>query len=432
MLGQFDRGVMLIDVVRGRYSYPTLREIVMQLCERWRPSAVLIEDAASGQSLIQELSSGSALPVKPVRPDGDKLARAHTVVPSWEAHRVFAPKGAPWLAEFLEELHAFPKAPHDDQVDAFAQGARYLLQQRTGIIQESQLLVDGAPLALPAFSDSVFAVVGTSLTGDVGVVYFSHAVHSTHPIVIVGWCLEPFEASPAWVRGVFETLANFQKTCRAQRIAGVWFDGRAPLGAALLRIARDGNWKGQVFDHVERLARENISLPDLPSRVVAALRFVSCGDVKIAAPAFEHESSYRGTCWNHLLGQIAGFGLEQAQQPPQATELLDAFAMGCVVARQGAKERLPGPEPAAQASVAADAPTHAAAPSPLPKPPGLLLTVGWHTIDGERIEVKPPTDNPGATHIWWPCKVGGHIIDDKIALAANPAAAVALQVRGLQ
>lgn len=133
VLGKFDglqSGLFLLDRVRGRYSYPVLLAIVRELAARWRPSAVLIEDAASGQSLIQSLKASSALPVRAVRPDGDKLSRAHTVVPTWEAGRIFAQAQAPWLSEFLEELHAFPKAPHDDQVDAFVQAVRYLTTQR--------------------------------------------------------------------------------------------------------------------------------------------------------------------------------------------------------------------------------------------------------------------------------------------------------------
>lgn len=126
VLGKFERGIFLLDRVRGRYGYPMLRAIVEELAGRWRPSAALIEDAASGQSLIQDLRSSSALPIVPVRPDGDKLSRAHTVVPMWEAGRIFARADAPWLREFLEELNAFPLSPHDDQVDAFVQGVRYL------------------------------------------------------------------------------------------------------------------------------------------------------------------------------------------------------------------------------------------------------------------------------------------------------------------
>jgi hypothetical protein len=36
--------------------------------------------------------------------------------------------GAPWLADFLDEMCCFPKAPHDDQVDALVQGLRHLRQ----------------------------------------------------------------------------------------------------------------------------------------------------------------------------------------------------------------------------------------------------------------------------------------------------------------
>ena len=31
------------------------------------------------------------------------------------------PKDAPWLAEFMAEILAFPKARHDDQVDSLSQ-----------------------------------------------------------------------------------------------------------------------------------------------------------------------------------------------------------------------------------------------------------------------------------------------------------------------
>lgn len=136
-LGKFDKGVMLLERVRGRFSYPALKQIAIEWASRWRPSAVLVEDAASGQSLIQDLKENTALPVVAVRPDGDKLTRAHTIVPTWEANRIYAIEGAAWLSEFLEELHAFPKSPHDDQVDAFVQGVRHCFHHtgKTGMLE---------------------------------------------------------------------------------------------------------------------------------------------------------------------------------------------------------------------------------------------------------------------------------------------------------
>ena len=137
VLGQFAKGVFILDVVRGKYAYPQLKATMIELSAKWRPSVVLVEDKASGQSLIQDMRQNTTLPVRPVKVDGDKLSRAHTCVPTWEAGRVFAHEGAPFLADLLSELTAFPKSAHDDQVDALVQGLRYLTggQPNAGLME---------------------------------------------------------------------------------------------------------------------------------------------------------------------------------------------------------------------------------------------------------------------------------------------------------
>jgi terminase large subunit-like protein len=57
--------------------------------------------------------------VQPVKPLGDKVARASPVSPLVESGRVYLPEAAPWLAEFMDEVSSFPAAPHDYQVDVF-------------------------------------------------------------------------------------------------------------------------------------------------------------------------------------------------------------------------------------------------------------------------------------------------------------------------
>jgi hypothetical protein len=106
------------------------------LATRW-PSldVMLIEDKASGQSLIQELQTNSRLPVRAIRVDSDKVTRAHAVTALVEAGRVFLPKDASWLTDFVEEISAFPAAPHDDQVDAFTQALNYCRESASGIIE---------------------------------------------------------------------------------------------------------------------------------------------------------------------------------------------------------------------------------------------------------------------------------------------------------
>ena len=99
-------------------AFPDLKAEMVKMAERHKPGAVVIEDKASGISLLQSLVAETRLPVVPFRPDGDKDARAHAVQFQFEAGKVIFPKSAPWLASFCEELERFPVADHDDQVDA--------------------------------------------------------------------------------------------------------------------------------------------------------------------------------------------------------------------------------------------------------------------------------------------------------------------------
>src|SRR5208337_498934 len=121
-----DNGYALLHTWRERAEFPELKRQAVALAEIWRPHAVLIEDAASGQSLIQSLKAETRLPVLPVKPQGDKVSRAHAVSPLVESGRVFLPDSAQWLSDFIDEATAFPTSQHDDQVDALTQALTYL------------------------------------------------------------------------------------------------------------------------------------------------------------------------------------------------------------------------------------------------------------------------------------------------------------------
>ncbi len=126
VVGEAKDGYYLRHVSRGRWEFPELKRQSVALAEIWKPHAVLIEDAASGQSLIQALKAETRLPILPVKPMGDKQSRAHAVSPLVESGRVFVPSEAPWLADFLDEATSFPSSAHDDQIDAIAQALSYL------------------------------------------------------------------------------------------------------------------------------------------------------------------------------------------------------------------------------------------------------------------------------------------------------------------
>ena len=115
------KDLYLIDVLRRRMEYPELKRGVREQYERFRPSAVLIEDKASGTQLIQELIREGLYAVTRYQPQCDKVMRMHAQTAMIENGFVRLPERAPWLASYLHELTVFPNGKHDDQVDSTAQ-----------------------------------------------------------------------------------------------------------------------------------------------------------------------------------------------------------------------------------------------------------------------------------------------------------------------
>jgi len=111
----------VLDVVKDKLEYPSLKRLFYRLAERFSPDAILIEDKASGQSLLQDIKRESSLAVIGQMPKQSKLMRFAAVTPMMEAERVALPKYAHWLSSFEEELIQFPHVKHDDQVDALTQ-----------------------------------------------------------------------------------------------------------------------------------------------------------------------------------------------------------------------------------------------------------------------------------------------------------------------
>jgi predicted phage terminase large subunit-like protein len=127
--GLADSGYYLLSCWRGKVEFPELKRRMNDLADEWKPNQVLVEDKASGQSLIQELKYASMLPIIPVKVDRDKEARAAAITGPVEAGRVFLPEFAPWLNDYVDELAAFPFGVHDDAVDSTTQAINYLRHQ---------------------------------------------------------------------------------------------------------------------------------------------------------------------------------------------------------------------------------------------------------------------------------------------------------------
>ena len=104
----------------------------------------LIEDRASGTQLMQELIAAGCSRATRYAPEGDKVMRLHGQTATIENGFVFLPEAAPWLADYLAELTAFPRGRHDDQVDSTAQALAWAKRRPTsvGIIDYYRRLVE--------------------------------------------------------------------------------------------------------------------------------------------------------------------------------------------------------------------------------------------------------------------------------------------------
>jgi predicted phage terminase large subunit-like protein len=120
-----DKHFYLLDLTRGRYEYPRLRNTALALAERFTPDAILIEDASTGIALAQELSQARIYVIKPIPVERDKVGRLYVQQAKFEAGLVLFPKRALFLPELEAELLVFPQGRTDDQVDSISQALSY-------------------------------------------------------------------------------------------------------------------------------------------------------------------------------------------------------------------------------------------------------------------------------------------------------------------
>lgn len=118
------RDLILLEVDRRRLESPDQLAMMQKAKAKWGLAFIGVESTAYQLSLVQH-AERAGLPVKPLRADKDKVARALTGSAYMESGKLYFPKWAPWLPDFEAELYAFPGAKHDDQADTVAYAAIY-------------------------------------------------------------------------------------------------------------------------------------------------------------------------------------------------------------------------------------------------------------------------------------------------------------------
>ena len=123
-----DADYYLLDWIHDRMTFTETLSAIRQMTTKYpQARAKYIEDKANGSAIIDTLKHEIA-GIIPVTPDGGKVVRASAVSPLWEAGNVYVPHPLwkPDIEDMLEELFAFPNAPHDDYVDAMTQALNYV------------------------------------------------------------------------------------------------------------------------------------------------------------------------------------------------------------------------------------------------------------------------------------------------------------------
>ena len=103
-------------------EFTELKNRFQQLYNIHKANAVLVEDRASGQSLIQEMKMQTNIPVIAMSTKNvNKVLRFDAVTPLFESGKVFLPENAHWLADYEYQITNFPSTEHDDMVDSTSQ-----------------------------------------------------------------------------------------------------------------------------------------------------------------------------------------------------------------------------------------------------------------------------------------------------------------------
>lgn len=123
--GVKDKILYLISMVRRKMSYPDLKSMAINQADKFRPKYILIEDKASGQSLIQDMKLAGNYNIKAVRPKLDKVTRFASTIPFFQSGNIRLPARASFKKELLRELTSFPSVKHDDIVDSISQMILY-------------------------------------------------------------------------------------------------------------------------------------------------------------------------------------------------------------------------------------------------------------------------------------------------------------------
>lgn len=228
------------------------------------------------------------------------------------------------------------------QYERDARAWNSLFQQRPrppegAFFQKESLLVDGKPVAMPATTVLVFAVIDTGIKAGkehdgTGVIYCALMPHDIAGprLVILDYDYVQIEGGTLerWLPGVFDRLEELAQESRAlEGSAGVWIEDKGS-GIVLLQQAANHEWPAKPID-------SKLVSMGKQERAFNAEPYVSAGDVKIAQCAYDKVITFKGSTKNQLLSQVLSFSMDSKEGT--ADDLLDCFCYAVAIGIGGSE-----------------------------------------------------------------------------------------------
>ena len=207
----------------------------------------------------------------------------------------------------------------------------------------NKMLVHGQPVELPARCEAVFAVIDSATkTGKkndgTGVVWYALIRNHLSPVtadgrilpryslVVLDWDLTQIEGAllETWLPGVIDIGRDYAMKCRAARgFVGAFIEDKSSGMILLQQAARRGLAAHPIESKLTDLGKDE--------RAISVSGYVYRELVKLARPAFEKVTNYKGTPRNHLRGQVVGFRVGD-KDATREDDLLDCFCYGVAIA----------------------------------------------------------------------------------------------------
>lgn len=124
----------LVDAWRGKETLERVVRIISRLMRFWQVNYAVLEDSGMGIQILDNYQGKLPSPLVPYTPSGkgSKDFRFDAAAPWITAGKVLFPKQGPWIADFINELVAFPNGANDDWVDSFSMYTDHELKTRIG------------------------------------------------------------------------------------------------------------------------------------------------------------------------------------------------------------------------------------------------------------------------------------------------------------